>query len=187
MMRHNVGDTVYVTHFVVRIGGKADREIPVTFFLPWEDEVVSKTIEQLSVKEHHKVPNYWDSVGAVKENDGYVLNGPDGSVWYNQYPKASYGQLDDSADRLYLRCSDEKVPTLVRSTSFVHYMENVLRGIKSLEAGDVDKSKLLSQHFDEMKAMFEAQTGKTLTHRVHRYKNAHGEAELEGWYDVLIS
>lgn len=54
---------------------------------------------ELTVKEHHKVPNEWDESKPPKlEYDGFILVGPNDVPYVNQYPRASYGQLDDRAD-----------------------------------------------------------------------------------------
>lgn len=54
---------------------------------------------ELVVKEHHKVPSSWDNKPEPDlVHDGYLLEDKDGVVYRNQYPRASYGQMDDGAD-----------------------------------------------------------------------------------------
>ena len=55
--------------------------------------------KKLTVTEHHKVSDQW----AYRESrvyDGYILtDGED--IYFNQYPSAKYGQLNDSGDHLF--------------------------------------------------------------------------------------
>lgn len=60
-------------------------------------EFLDIDIRMLQVTEHHKVPNHWGD----KEDlcsDGFLLKDVEGKEWRNQYPTASYGQMDDSND-----------------------------------------------------------------------------------------
>lgn len=60
-------------------------------------------------KEHHKVSWEHDPEN-IKKYDGFIfeeirssqINEP-GRIYYNQYPRASYGQLDDSCNRIITR------------------------------------------------------------------------------------
>ena len=54
----------------------------------------------LKVTEHHQVAWDQDPKGK-KQYDGFILTAEDGSVWYNQYPRASYSQTSDTADRRF--------------------------------------------------------------------------------------
>lgn len=50
---------------------------------------------RLTVSEHHKVPGEWsDDI----QYDGFICLDDKQRVWHNQYPRACYGQMSDSAD-----------------------------------------------------------------------------------------
>ena len=55
---------------------------------------------KLKVTEHHKVAWGLDPSGE-RRYDGFILTTDTGEVWYNQYPKASYSQVSDVADRRF--------------------------------------------------------------------------------------
>ncbi len=62
--------------------------------------VHSVVFRVLEVIEHHRVSGDWDD--EVKY-DGYILRDVvDGLLWTNQYPHASYGQVSDAADRIFM-------------------------------------------------------------------------------------
>lgn len=55
---------------------------------------------KLTVIEHHKVP-YSESTNDALVADGYILVDETGKRYTNQYPRASYGQISDSGDRIF--------------------------------------------------------------------------------------
>lgn len=69
----------------------------VTFRVPQTDHIINeiKFVES-TVKEHHKVPGDWDD---EKKYDGFIFD-VQGCRGLNQYPKASYGQISDTQDRV---------------------------------------------------------------------------------------
>ena len=57
-------------------------------------------VEKLTVTEHHEVS--WDQDPKNKKKyDGFVLTREDGTIWHNQFPYASYGQLSTTADHVF--------------------------------------------------------------------------------------
>jgi len=62
-------------------------------YLPWEQNLLRQNILICKCVEHHKVPGDWED---ELKYDGFKFQDQNGKVWDNQYPKASYGQLDDS-------------------------------------------------------------------------------------------
>ena len=59
---------------------------------------------KLKCKSHHRVPIHYYENDPESKADGFIfVDESTGEEWYNQYPKASYGQLDDSNDRYILR------------------------------------------------------------------------------------
>lgn len=94
-------------YFFIRIQFEPGSARFGSLYLPWEDKLTSLRILSAKCIEHHKVPGEWDD---VIQYDGFVFEETDDCVmpghpyvagrrWHNQYPRASYGQLDDSNDR----------------------------------------------------------------------------------------
>ena len=94
-MRYNV-QSIY---FFIRIVFTAGSPRFGNLYLPWEDTLDKIQLMSATCIEHHKVPTEWD---AEPSNDGFVFAETEGDSvgrqWHNQYPRASYGQLDDSND-----------------------------------------------------------------------------------------
>lgn len=64
-------------------------------YIPWEDTLDSIQTINLTCKEHHKVPGEFSD---ERKFDGFIFEDAEGGIWYNQYPNAHYGQLDDRMD-----------------------------------------------------------------------------------------
>ena len=92
--RYSIGEEIYACVFVYN-----DRISTGQPYMYWSNETPTD-IEfiKLTVKEHHKVPGDYDD--EVKY-DGYILAADDGTIFTNQYPRASYGQLNDRGDRIF--------------------------------------------------------------------------------------
>lgn len=71
--------------------------------LLWNDKYPSKIhLVKLTVSQHHKVPDCYDERKPPELScDGYHLVGTNGRTYTNQFPTASYGQLTDTADRIF--------------------------------------------------------------------------------------
>ena len=70
------------------------------FALNAADYPLSIKLFNLKVTKHHKVA--WDQDPKGKKRyDGFILTAEDESVWYNQYPSASYSQTSHTADRRF--------------------------------------------------------------------------------------
>ena len=69
----------------------------------WDNEYPSGIhILKMRVTEHHKVPNEYDEKPVpTKDCDGYLLVDTRDRVFTNQYPRASYGQLNDTGNRVF--------------------------------------------------------------------------------------
>lgn len=115
-------------------------------------------IRELEVIEHHKVPNEWDLEGE-KEYDGFVLKDAEGFIWHNQYPYASYGQVSDSGDRLFMVKAEDSswldaleakgIPLEVTLASDVYGV--IHRGIKEVSDEELrEKLKNLLSTIDEI-------------------------------------
>lgn len=64
-------------------------------FIPWMHNLKSINTLRLKCESHHKVA--WEQ-GGEKKYDGFIFKDRCGVQYNNQYPNASYGQLDDSAN-----------------------------------------------------------------------------------------
>lgn len=76
-------------------------------FCPWnpDHELLSLVVVKAQCVEHHQVAWDQDPKGE-KKHDGFIFAelpitlDPPSKRWFNQYPTASYGQLDDTQDRM---------------------------------------------------------------------------------------
>jgi hypothetical protein len=110
-------------------------------------------LKELTVTEHHKVPDGYDEKETPDCNyDGYVLKDSTGQKWHNQYPLASYGQTTDNANWTFERAvnAGEDVDALVSNSqeSPLDYelltiqLDRMYRGLKNLKEHDI----LLKDH-----------------------------------------
>jgi len=160
-----------------------------SIFQPWEHKLLDVEVKMLTCVEHHKVPNEWDASTPPKlDCDGFIFLDEETNVrWSNQYPRASYGQTTDTADRIvdrmfpddtdYKALPGDMVLVMELATYRLEQIESGLRNahdvIKKLEAGvDVDKylpvevirsnQGPLENFRDTVKAAIEKVTGRTL-------------------------
>lgn len=142
-MRYNVGQTVLFMY----VNFIASEPRLGNLFYPWKDELVGVNFKKLTCKEHHRVPGDWDD--EIKY-DGYIFSETkDGKeeLYNNQYPRASYGQTDDSANWMIIdHTTDDH--HYYRDAS--KHMEIILRGIHDLKEREPEWSKALQEHFDNM-------------------------------------
>lgn len=92
--RYSIGEEIYGCVFIY--GERASIGQPFMMFS--QDYPTDIKFIKLTVKEHHKVPGDYDE--EVKY-DGYILAADDGTIFTNQYPRASYGQVSDRGDRIF--------------------------------------------------------------------------------------
>ena len=92
--RYSVGEEIYACVFVYN-----DR---ISTSQPYMMRSIETPADikfiKLTIKEHHKVPGDYDE--EIKY-DGYILAADDGTIFTNQYPRASYGQVSDRGDRIF--------------------------------------------------------------------------------------
>ncbi|QXV73752.1 hypothetical protein [Rhizobium phage RHph_N46] len=103
-MRYDVGKT-YAFVKVTFINRDTTRWLS-PLYMPTSHVLEKIDMRGLKVTAHEKVPSTWGPE-EDKQYDGYLMEeveGDDkGQEWRNQYPTASYGQIDDSSDRLVRR------------------------------------------------------------------------------------
>lgn len=127
-------------------------------YLPWHDKLNKITIRKLLCKEHHKVPDCHDPNQELK-HDGFIfVDETTDAPWYNQYPSASYGQIDDSNNWRVRNAditSDLPLRELVM-TDLSTYMCDLLRGISQLkDAKEEVNAGLLQDHLDALTKIVE--------------------------------
>jgi hypothetical protein len=135
MLRYNVGQVVL---FVL-----VDFEQTVPRFgcsyYPWEDTLKGIELLKLTCQEHHRVSGSWDD---EKKYDGFIFT--DGVNNYNnQYPRASYGQLDTSND--YRVRHNHKVYTDV-----CVYLDALKDGVYDLREKKPEWAEKLKHHMNEI-------------------------------------
>lgn len=102
-LRFTVGDTYTFMRVLFEKGNNRSFS---SLYLPWKDKLIGIECKELICAEHHKVTNGWDE---EKNCDGFIFHDSDGGIWQNQYPSASYGQLDDRNDRIVYFHTDEEI------------------------------------------------------------------------------
>lgn len=157
-MRYEIGETVYA----IRINFEASSFRFHSLYCPWlGDKLSGLEIKKLVVKEHHKVA--WDQdENNEKKYDGYILEDETGKIWYNQYPTANFGQLDDSMNFKFVASDD---------TEFV-YFDDVTIALKGVHGGYLNFNKIsdaevdgktisshLLKHYEDMKKFTEDSSG----------------------------
>ena len=140
--RYSVGQTLFGICFRYKNGNIS--YLPPYLWVTGMDDPEDIFIRKFTVTEHHKVPDSWDPFNELS-CDGYVLDS-DGIVFHNQYPTASYGQISDEADRLFvMHTTAEQADEVIEGkipyeyTLLTEYYGNVQRGIEKLTE-DKDKT-----------------------------------------------
>jgi hypothetical protein len=98
-------------------------------YYPWEDQLNRLSVVALTCEEHHKVG---DGYSEEKKCDGFVFGDEQQASWYNQYPEASYGQIDTSNDWIVRKEREAEDIKRSQMTELCTFLENVLRGIRGM-------------------------------------------------------
>lgn len=161
-MRYKIGQKIVVIafDFEKQLSGY---QFP---FMHSDEPIRNILLKELTVTEQHEVAWDQDPEGK-KEYTGYLLTDSDGKVWSNQYPTASYGQMDTSADVMFRRYSED--PNTFRSEDFRLYRDvesvydKITEGISVLSHSDDER--------DNVKAGLLAGTRMTINYMVaERFK-----------------
>jgi hypothetical protein len=133
-------------------------------YLPWCDTLKEIKLLDVQCLEHHRVPGEWDN--EIK-HDGFIFKDDTGRVWYNQYPRAAYGQMDDSNNwriRPAIRLEGD-TPWLSYEDVSV-YLERLERAIRHIEPNFLrsnepplsdDQKAMLQRHYDEIAELIQKQ------------------------------
>lgn len=122
-MRYTVGEEVLFIYIEftmenLRFGSR---------YFPWCDKLVAIHIKKLKCRTHHKVPSAYGDREKL-DCDGFVftetIDGQD-VRYYNQYPTAYYGQIDDSND---WNVRDPNQNGWVQYTDITKYLLEVYKG-----------------------------------------------------------
>lgn len=143
------------------------RAIEKPFAYPTTDldvEILDVTFIEATCVHHEKVPCHWDtSENKELKYDGFLFdwNGLEGR---NQFPNASYGQMDDSADGqinfLNAYAKTKTIDEITNSDCYVEYhlftrhMENIERGLHQLSKATWDGAPEKLKALEARKAMF---------------------------------
>lgn len=164
MARYTVGEEVLFIN--VKFTTEGLRLSPL--YLPWKDKLEKIDIIKLTCKEHHRIPGDWDD---EIQHDGFIFTGEVDGVertYNNQYPRASYGQLDDSNN---WRISDfTEDGDIVTYTDAGRMLSNINNGVRELKKSEPEYAKALQVHFDELveminKAGFDAKEEPVVFHK----------------------
>lgn len=123
MSRYTVGKKEYFIRVVF------ERPEPLFFplYLPGYDKLKEIQIIPLMCVEHHKVHGDYDDRTQPPQHDGYVFKDLNTEqIYHNQYPTASYGQLDDSQNYMVRPVGDFKTAY----TDLEGHVDNIMRGLR---------------------------------------------------------
>lgn len=154
-MRYEIGQELFVINFVFQ--SNIDRQVSGIYHVPLlfdNEQPINVNILKLTVSEHHKVPNEWDTENKL-DCDGFMLRADDGTVYANQYPRASYGQTSDTANRRFNRhqredAADTKelIALFLKDTTKFYEGNLMTDTMASIEKGIVDLSTFLESNPD---------------------------------------
>jgi hypothetical protein len=175
-------------------------------YRPWLGDSITKLeIVELTCQSHHKVKWVYDPTEEEAKHDGFIFVDKTGAEWYNQYPRAEYGQLDDTADWIVARAKlDPEVnPDWDAYTDITMYLRRIGNGIKRFlnpaeTSTDFEEKRLrpiaaesLQKHFDHVVELLKTEYGYTA--RTEPYTidvvNVKGETEtrtLENAVRVIV-
>lgn len=172
IMRYQIGQKLLVVAFSL----KGHMSLGVTIPLLYDNDQPEKIfILELTVKEHHRVPNHYDPKNELA-CDGYVLTDASGTVFHNQYPRANYGQLSDDCDRQFelasLHMSEAEITALLDNEhNCPIYYElldksicRILKGIEQLPQGHEKVP-----HLNRLLIAIEAEARKTFPGFTYEY------------------
>lgn len=118
-----------------------------SIFQPWEHALLGIEVKMLTCVEHHKVPNEWDSSTPPKlDCDGFIFLDEETEIrWSNQYPRASYGQTTDTADRVVMRMFPDGTDYKALPEDMVFEMELATYRIERIENGIYDAQAIIKK------------------------------------------
>lgn len=116
-------------------------------FQPWNNALLGIVVKMLTCVEHHKVPNEWDETVPPKlDCDGFIFLDEETDVrWANQYPRASYGQTTDTADRIVMRMFPEGTDYKALPKDMIFEMELATHRLERLESGVYDTEVIIKK------------------------------------------
>lgn len=193
-LRYSVGST----YFFIWINFTRNESRWGSLFIPWLDTLHGIEIKKLTCKEHHKVA--WDQdPKREKEYDGFIFTEEKSEhasgQWFNQYPTACYGQLDDSAnwrvapDLTVAEAAglhDNKVWAMHQDVTV--FLANALRGVNHLkDKGDCKESQALTDFCGKIVKLLKDDFNTEVCVNPMKVEYEDGSVgELEGFFDVTL-
>lgn len=203
-MRYDINEVVPVVHLRISSPNKAARMLFTSYF-PWYNHNVEAILfEHLTVLEHHRVLHEYAKEDDVPDCDGFILEDSQKRRFFNQYPRACYGQTSDRADRIFNRdlTMFESADAFLASNEPAYeyrllsdYLKDLKRGIherrkeqfkegSTYSAEDIRHTDLLEKHLVEVCDKYDAEFNKKIKFTPHMYGEGENAKWLEGWYDV---
>ncbi len=189
-MRYQIGQKVPFIHFTVK--GQYVREdmnhMVFTLPIPWENTIAATAIRHMVCVEHHKVPWDQDPDGDIKY-DGFVFDDQQGHKWYNQYPRASYGQLTDTADgRIHIHPNEGETFDSLDKNKVVMVMQDLARYLSELlmsvhqvtKNKDSNRANQLVQLYNQVVQQYEQAT----SNKVVKTPFTHEGREIPGLFHI---
>lgn len=163
-MRYELGEKV----IGIKVRFKPSEARWSNLYLPDRDTLEGIDLIEMTVVKHARVP--WDQDPEEKlEYDGYVLEASDGTVFHNQYPKASYGQVTDSANWTFSYAEVNEDNFLKSFEDVGVYLQRIIRNLSnrtSLRSEGIPEelAKALQKHHDDILQLIQSQFGLRVTY-----------------------
>ena len=138
-MRYHVGET-YTFIRLERISDDWGLTNPET------SKISSISVLSLKCKEHHKVA-WGQDPKDEKKYDGYLFEDDSGKVWSNQYPTASYGQLNDSENQIVREYLTDEAFLALSENDKTRHVDKRFKGQYEDAESRIDK---IRYHIDKM-------------------------------------
>lgn len=148
-MRYQLNQEILTIRFDFSNKFGSNNKCHFTKPMPWNDTVTKIHLKTLTVSEHHKVPDEWGDQEVLKF-DGFILLDDKGNKWYNQYPYASYGQLNDISDAMFNDGMEEVCDAM-------RFLDDLARAVRTVENPSV-----LATHYIDVIEEIEKFTGKKI-------------------------
>jgi hypothetical protein len=203
-MRFNIDETLPVIHIKIPNKNRASYLLFKSYFPWYNHEIESITFEHLKVLEHHRVLHEYAKEDDVPDCDGFILEDSQKRRFFNQYPRACYGQTSDRADRMFHRdlTAYENIDEWLALSEPAYeyrllsdYLKDLKRGIherrkeqfkegSTYSAEDIHHTDLLELHVKAIVDQYKSEHGKDIVFEPHLYGEGENAKWLEGWYDV---
>jgi hypothetical protein len=188
--------TVGAVYFFIWINFTRNEPRWGSVFLPWLDTLNGIDIRKLTCREHHNVAWNQDP-NNDKIHDGFIFTEEKSEhasgQWFNQYPAAGYGQLDDSSNWKVApdltvaeveALPDNKVWAMHQDVTM--FLSNAFKGVVDLKKKDMLlESKALADFCQKVVKLLKDDFQMEVCVNPMKLEKKDGTVvELEGFFDI---